>query len=64
MNKKAHWVWDPDAIDWFIGGWKCSNCHCVNHNLGSNSKENPMFYVGAKYCPECGKKMFYINKNF
>lgn len=51
------WVWDSDAIDWFIGAWKCKKCRCVNQNLGTNPNGNPFVLIGSKYCPECGRKM-------
>ena len=29
----AHWIWDPNGIDWSIGAWRCSKCQAVNLNI-------------------------------
>ena len=54
----AEWVYDPDGMDWNLGAWKCSKCHCRNDNLpGILPKTNPYRWAGSKYCPNCGAKM-------
>ena len=54
----AEWVYDPDDMDWNLGAWKCSKCHCRNDNLPGNlPKTNPYRWAGSKYCPNCGAKM-------
>lgn len=57
-NKTAKWIWDKNGMDWGIGAWVCSSCHCRNDNIHSqSSKDNPMIWSGTKYCPNCGKKI-------
>lgn len=56
-EEKAHWVYDPNAYDWGLGGFVCSNCLSVNSNLPSGFTRYPLDYMGSKYCPNCGKEM-------
>ena len=56
-EEKAHWVYDPNAYDWGLGGFVCSNCLSVNSNLPSDFTRHPLDYMGSKYCPNCGKEM-------
>lgn len=55
--RHGKWVYDPNANDWGIGGYICSECHVKNNNLPSSNVANPMIFVGTKYCPNCGAKM-------
>ena len=58
QRETAHWIYDKDALDWNIGGYKCSICHTVNNNLPTTDILNkPFNFVGSKFCPECGRKM-------
>lgn len=55
--RHGKWIYDPDANDWGIGGYVCSECHAKNENLPCGKVANPMMFVGTKYCPHCGAKM-------
>lgn len=55
--RHGHWVYDPNAQDWGIGGFVCSECHVMNNNLDSSGKIHPSWFAGSKYCPVCGTKM-------
>ena len=55
--RHGKWVYDPNANDWGIGGYICSECHVKNNNLPCSNVANPMIFVGTKYCPNCGAKM-------
>ena len=54
----AHWEYDPDGLDWGLGAWVCSSCHCANNNIPvMNPVINPLRFAGSKFCPNCGKTM-------
>ena len=59
----AHWVYDPDGLDWGLGAWVCSSCHMKNDNIPvpalnpDIARLNPLLYSGSKFCPNCGKTM-------
>lgn len=53
----GRWVYDPNATDWGIGGYVCSECQNKNNNLPCNKVENIHFFAGSKFCPHCGAKM-------
>lgn len=53
----AHWEYNPDSIDWGIGGWECSRCKVRNGNLGGGENISPYRFVGSRYCPNCGARM-------
>lgn len=56
--QKGHWVYDPNAIDWGMGGWICNLCENRNNNLPIMQQDcNPYLYAGSQYCPACGAKM-------
>lgn len=55
--KTGYWEWYPDAQDWGIGAWVCSECGGVNSNIGDSEKTNPFYWAGSKFCPHCGIKM-------
>lgn len=56
--QKGHWVYDPNAIDWGMGGWICNLCGNRNNNLPILQQDcNPYLYAGSQYCPACGAKM-------
>ena len=55
--RHGKWVYDPNANDWGIGGYICSECHVKNNNLPCSNVANPMIFVGTKYCPNCSAKM-------
>ena len=56
--QKGHWVYDPNATDWGLGGWICNLCGHRNDNLPNNQPDsNPYIYAGSQYCPACGAKM-------
>lgn len=56
--QQGHWVYDPNAIDWGLGGWICNLCGHRNDNLPNNQPDsNPYIYAGSRYCPACGAKM-------
>lgn len=56
--QKGHWVYDPNAIDWGMGGWVCNLCGNRNNNLPILQQDcNPYLYAGSQYCPACGAKM-------
>lgn len=56
-EEKVYWVYEPNAYDWGLGGFVCSNCLVVNSNLPNDPSCYPLDYVGSKYCPYCGKEM-------
>lgn len=53
----AHWVYDPDGMDFNLGAWVCSRCEVKNDNLGGLQRINPYLFSGSRYCPNCGAKM-------
>lgn len=56
--QQGHWVYDPNATDWGLGGWICNLCGHRNDNLPNNQPDsNPYIYAGSQYCPACGAKM-------
>lgn len=55
--KYGVWIYDPDATDWGIGGWVCSECKQKNNLLTCNGDVNPFQFVGSSFCPSCGAKM-------
>lgn len=55
--RHGRWIYDPNANDWNIGGYVCSECHTRNSNLPCNEIANTLIYAGSKFCPHCGAKM-------
>ena len=56
--RHGKWKYDPNAVDFGIGGWICSCCSARNNNLAwNNRKINPHVFAGSNYCPNCGAKM-------
>ena len=55
--EEAHWVYDPNGMDWNLGAWVCSNCRCRNDNLPMSSYINPLDWSGSKFCGNCGLPM-------
>lgn len=56
--QQGHWVYDPNATDWGLGGWICNLCGHRNDNLPNNQPDsNPYIYAASQYCPACGAKM-------
>lgn len=59
------WVWNPNAIDWNIGGYECSNCGYVNTSLGTEKHYLKSDFAASHYCTNCGRKMEgYSNGSF
>lgn len=46
--RHGKWVYDPNANDWGIGGYVCSECRAKNNNLPSGEVASPMAFVGSK----------------
>lgn len=55
--EEAHWVYDPNGMDWNLGAWVCSNCRCRNNNLPAQDSINPLQWSGSKFCGNCGLPM-------
>ena len=55
--RHGRWIYDPNANDWNIGGYVCSECHTKNNNLPCTEIGNTLMYAGSKFCPHCGAKM-------
>lgn len=55
--RHGEWIYDPNATDWGIGGYVCSECHTKNNNLPCNEFKNPLRFVGSNFCPHCGARM-------
>lgn len=64
----AHWIYDPNAHDWNLGGWTCSRCRYVGGDIPTHIKRrekpditykdiNPYIFKGSRYCAGCGAKM-------
>ncbi len=53
----AHWIYDPNAHDYNLGGYICSNCKEINKNLSGIKSINPMMFKGSRFCPNCGAIM-------
>ena len=51
------WVYDPNANDWGIGGYICSECKSKNNNLPFTRMKLVKMFSGSEYCPNCGAKM-------
>lgn len=56
--RHGEWHYNPNGMDWGLGAWECSLCGCTNNNLPMDEKINPRVWAGAKYCPNCGAKMY------
>ena len=54
--RHGKWIYDPNATDWGIGGYVCSECYARNNNLPCNEILNPLMFSGSKFCPHCGAK--------
>ena len=52
----GRWEYDENAVDFNIGGWRCSECGVRNNNLPTD-RLNPYLFQGSSYCPQCGAKM-------
>lgn len=50
------WVYDENAVDYNIGGYRCSVCGGRNDNLPAD-RQNPYLFARSRYCPQCGAKM-------
>lgn len=55
--RHGRWIYDVNAMDWGIGGFRCSECDAVNKNLPSDNNIHVSWFVGSNYCPDCGSKM-------
>ena len=55
--RHGRWIYDPNANDWNIGGYVCSECHTRNNNLPCNEIANTLIYAGSKFCPHCGARI-------
>lgn len=53
----GRWIWDENAVDWRMGGWRCNRCHARNGNIGGTAKTDPFIFTGSAYCPNCGARM-------
>ena len=53
----GNWVWNPNAMDWGLGAWQCSECHSSNISLPMNTNLSPYAFMCGQYCPCCGAKM-------
>jgi hypothetical protein len=61
----AHWVLNPNGMDWGLPAWTCSHCGGRNDmippfittNKGGYVPKNPNVFAGSNYCPNCGAKM-------
>jgi hypothetical protein len=61
----AHWVLNPNGMDWGLPAWTCSHCGGRNDmippfittNKGGYVPKNPNAFAGSNYCPNCGAKM-------
>lgn len=54
----AKWIWNPDGIDWNIGGWQCEKCGFINGLLPAPPVYIPITdYAASHYCAQCGVKM-------
>ena len=63
----AHWVYDPNGLNWGLGAWVCSSCHIMNNNIPTMQPDiNPLLFSGSRFCPNYGKTMVKVeddNKN-
>ena len=55
--RHGRWVWDENGMDWNLGAWKCSECHCKPETWWEADKGNPYRCAGSSYCNNCGAKM-------
>lgn len=53
----AKWVYNPNAVDWNIGGYECSHCGYVNTSLPTTKFCLKTDYAASHYCAQCGYKM-------
>lgn len=51
---RAHWEWDENGIDWGLGVWKCSHCHCKAETWWATKKYSPLHCAGSHFCGNCG----------
>ena len=65
-QETAHWIYDPNGMDWGLSAWRCDNCGFRNdliptHIRGKEDKmikvENPFEWAGSRYCANCGREM-------
>lgn len=57
LAESGRWLYDINAQDWGIGGFRCSKCDAVNKNLPSDNKIHPSWFAGSNFCPNCGIRM-------
>ncbi len=57
--RHGYWKYNPNAMDYNLGGYCCSECGTRNNNLpgGEQYARMIMTFRGALYCPNCGAKM-------
>lgn len=63
--KRGKWIYDENGMDWNLGAWVCSECHCRNDNIppaikfGNEYKRiaDPNMWQGSRFCPNCGADM-------
>lgn len=58
--KTGKWKLDPNGMDWNIPAWRCSECGFVANYIGVEANgfgNNPMNWVGSKFCPQCGVRI-------
>ena len=61
-QKTGKWEWDHDGMDWNLGAWVCSNCHCKPETWWeAQLKVHPLRCSGSHYCGNCGAKMTTAN---
>lgn len=48
----ASWQYSNEAK-----GYVCNKCGCQNRNLPAVPDYSPLLYVGANFCPNCGRAM-------
>lgn len=64
-RKTGTWIYDENGMDWNLGAWVCSECHCRNDNIptvikfGNEYKRiaDPRSWQGSRFCPNCGADM-------
>lgn len=54
---RGEWYWDKDGMDWGIGAWRCSVCHCRPESWWNTDKSSPYIKNGSRYCSNCGAEM-------
>ena len=66
-RETGRWYLDPNGMDWNLPAWRCNLCGGRNDQIpvidGEGWLSNPYNWSGSQFCPCCGAKMEWLQKN-